>query len=101
MTRYSHSKLILLLTICFLFTIFQSCEKSETQPTDAYSYYPLELGTYQIYQVTETTYSASQTQPLITSYQEKDEVDRVLSNTDNQDVYVIARYKRTSIKTVL
>jgi hypothetical protein len=96
MIIHPRHRLLSFLSVCFLLVVCQACDKSETVPTDAYSYYPLELGTYQIYQVTETTYSASQTKPGITNYQEKDEVARILSNAENQEVYIIARYRRAA-----
>lgn len=79
-----------------LFIIILSCDKSGTEPIDSYQYYPLDLGRYQIYQVQETIYSAGQKNPIITAWQEKDEVDRISATTENAVTYIIARYKRNT-----
>ncbi|CAG5007073.1 hypothetical protein DYBT9275_03958 [Dyadobacter sp. CECT 9275] len=79
-----------------LLTFFQSCENSKTEPLDTYAYYPLEIGRYQIYEVQETVYSSGQKDPVVTTWQEKDEVDRIASSGDNVTTYVVTRYKRNS-----
>ncbi len=86
--------LIKWLPFCLLGAFIQSCDQSETNPVDSYQYYPLELGRYQIYQVQETIYSAGQKNPVVTTWQEKDEVDRISSNADPVISYIIARYRR-------
>jgi hypothetical protein len=73
-----------------------SCNQTNTDPVDVYQYYPLELGRYQIYQVKETVYSAGQKNPVITSWQEKDQVDRISSNSNDVTTYIVARYKRVT-----
>jgi hypothetical protein len=79
-----------------LIFIALSCNNSNTDPIDVYSYFPVEVGRYQIYQVDETVYSASQKDPTVTSWQEKDEVDKILSSDQNTTTYLVARYKRSS-----
>jgi hypothetical protein len=86
--------LIKFLPFFFAIVLVQSCDKAGTDPIDSHEYYPLELGRYQIYQVQETIYSAGQTKPVITTWQEKDEVDRISSTNENVVTYIIARYKR-------
>jgi hypothetical protein len=73
-----------------------SCNQIETDPVDVYQYYPLELGQYQVYQVEETTYSAGQAKPVISSWQEKDQVDRISSTHEHVTAFIIARYRRNT-----
>jgi hypothetical protein len=74
----------------------QSCDKNETDPVDEYQYYPLGLGQYQIYQVEETTYSAGQSKPVVATWQEKDQVDRISSSDENTTAFIVARYRRNT-----
>jgi hypothetical protein len=84
-------RIICLLIIGFL---FQSCNDSTKEPVDAYDYFPLTVGHYMIYDVQETVYSSGQKNPVISAYQEKDEVSRVTSGTDAGETYIVSRSTR-------
>ncbi len=90
----SRNLLLKLLSLSFFILFTLSCDRTDTDPVDAYQYYPLDLGRYQIYQVEETVYSAGQKNPVITSWQEKDEVDRISATKEFETTYIIARYRR-------
>jgi hypothetical protein len=93
--HHSGIKTVLRLASAMLaFILIQSCDKTDTTPTDFNAYLPLSLGSFNVYQVTEKVYTASQKEPATTTWQEKDETDRILSQDANSTVYVIARYKR-------
>lgn len=74
--------------------LFQSCGDSSTDPINTYDYLPLAVGRYQIYQVSEEVYSSGQSKPVIRSWQEKDEVSRVSTNTSGIPTYTVSRYSR-------
>ncbi|MDR6803517.1 hypothetical protein J2Y45_000787 [Dyadobacter sp. BE34] len=74
---------------------FSACDDT-TDPLDPYDYYPLEIGHYIVYDVNQEVYSAGQTAPVVTKWQEKDEVDRVASDSAGIVTYVIARSTRNS-----
>ncbi|WP_025763177.1 hypothetical protein [Dyadobacter tibetensis] len=73
-----------------------SCEKENTAPIDHYAYYPLEIGSSQTYQVDETIYSAGQKDPVIKTWQEKDEVNRITERTEFTTTYIVSRYQRNT-----
>jgi hypothetical protein len=93
--QYVQARAFLFLLSASILTL-QSCDKTETDPVDEYQYYPLSLGQYQIYQVQETTYSAGQPKHVISTWQEKDQVDRISSSSDNVTAFIVARYKRNT-----
>lgn len=83
-----------LLTIISMFS--QSCNNDSTEPVDVYDYFPLEVGRYQIYNVKETIYSAGQKDPVIHSYQEKDEIERMSTDADGISTYIFSRSTRNT-----
>jgi hypothetical protein len=76
--------------------VLQSCDNKNVEVVDPQTYLPLEIGKYQIFEITETVYSPAQPQPIVTTWQEKDVVDRIISEQDHVKTYVINRYKRNS-----
>lgn len=73
-----------------------SCDNSTTQPRDDYAYYPLEVGSYLVYDVRQETYSAGKQEPTVTVWQEKDQViDRINNEDNNTSSFIIARFTRT------
>lgn len=75
---------------------FQSCKNSSTEPTDSYSYLPLSIGRYQIYDVKEEVYSSGQTKPVVKAWQERDEVIRETNNANGIPTFIVARYSRNT-----
>jgi hypothetical protein len=73
-----------------------ACDKDSTEPIDVYNYYPLTIGHYQVYNVTEEVYSSGQKDPVIKKWQEKDEVSRIASDSAGITTFVISRSSRNS-----
>jgi hypothetical protein len=74
----------------------QSCDNKNVEVVDPQTYLPLEVGKYQVYEITETTYSPAQPIPLVNTWQEKDVVDRITNEQEHTKTYVINRYKRNN-----
>lgn len=72
-----------------------SCDPKTTEPVDDYNYFPLEVGRYLIYQVQEEVYSTSQKDPVVKTWQEKDEVIKVETN-ENISTYTLSRSSRNN-----
>lgn len=77
-------------------TLFLSCNNDSAEPVNTYDYFPLVIGNYAIYDVSETTYSSGQTTPVVKSYQEKDEISRVTVNSDGSSTYIVSRSSRNT-----
>ena len=90
-TIWSIIKLLPFLTIILF---FQSCDNSSTEPIDVYDYFPLEVGRYQIYNVKEEVYSAGVKDAVITSYQEKDEIESKTTDEQGISTYIFSRSTR-------
>ncbi|SEJ31862.1 hypothetical protein SAMN05216327_108246 [Dyadobacter sp. SG02] len=75
---------------------FSACDDDNTDPVDPYNYYPLEIGHYVVYDVNQEVYSAGQSAPVITKWQEKDEVDKIVSDSAGIVTYIVARSTRNS-----
>lgn len=73
-----------------------SCDGDDTKPVDPYAYYPLTVGHYVVYDVNQEVYATGQNAPVVTKWQEKDEVDRIASDSAGIVTYVIARSTRSS-----
>jgi hypothetical protein len=70
--------------------LFASCETNNTEPADPYSYYPLKIGSYRIYEVREDVYSAGNQTPVSTLWYEKEEVKRLKKDTAGRKEYIIS-----------
>lgn len=68
-----------------------SCSTPDTNPVDSYSYFPLEIGNYRVYDVTEDVYSAGQKNPVSKAWKEKDEVMREEQSANNSKRYILSR----------
>lgn len=75
---------------------FSACDNDDTDPIDPYAYYPLTIGHYVVYDVSQEVYSAGQSTPVVTKWQEKDEVNRIASDSAGIMTYVVARSTRNS-----
>lgn len=75
----------------FVLPLCQSCSDDNTEPINVYGYFPLEVGTYQIYDVKEEIYSSGQTDPVLRSYQEKDEIERISLDAEGKSTYICSR----------
>ncbi len=82
--------------LALIVTFFAGCDSKSPEPVDEYAYFPLRLNAPRSYQVTQTTYAAGQSEPVITTWQEKDEVIRINTGTDGFPVYVLARSTRST-----
>lgn len=94
MVIYAHYKKVIskvlptasLLLIGFLL----SCHNNETEPVNPYSYFPVALSQYSIYDIAEVTYSAGQKDSIMLSWQEKDEIISVSTSSSGISTYTIS-----------
>ncbi len=77
-------------------TILVSCDGDDTAPFDPYSYYPLTVGHYVVYEVNQEVYSTGQAAPVVTKWQEKDEVEKMISDSAGISTYLISRSTRNT-----
>ena len=82
--------------VAFLLAFCLSCDKDKTEPVNVYNYFPLEIGRYQIYDVKEEIYSSGQKDPVVKSYQEKDEIERTSTNVQGTTTYIFSRSTRNT-----
>jgi hypothetical protein len=72
------------------------CENESKIQISDYSYFPVEVGQYQVYEVTETRYNISD--PNITSkFYIKEQVSEVYVNQLNEKIYKVERLKKQDI----
>lgn len=76
--------------------ILFACDGDDTGPSDPYGYYPTAVGHYIVYQVDQEVYSTGQTQPAVSKWQEKDEIDRIAADSAGIVTYIVARSTRSS-----
>ena len=77
-----------------ILVLIESCNNNSTEPLNVYDYFPLELGRYQIYDVKEEVYSAGSKNPVIRSYQEKDQIERMSTDGQGISTYIFSRSTR-------
>lgn len=85
------TKYIFLFFFGLIFII--GCEDSVESPIDDYSYYPLEVGRFQTYTVSETIYSVS-AQEISKKYFIKERIAEILTDTEIRKVFKLERLKR-------
>lgn len=86
--------------ICCLLTLCFGCQsESELFENQSLKYYPIKIGNFVSYEITETVY-ALQKKPRITSYQIKDRIESVFRQGMNgrPNVYKVNRYQRKNGK---
>lgn len=89
--------LILTVSLGIIMTIIGfSCKNSDKDPVDIYEYYPLTVGSYTIYEVKEEIYSSGQAGPVKKTWQEKDEIEKVVSNAEGISTYTFSRSTRNT-----
>jgi hypothetical protein len=77
----------------FFLILFISCEKDANLHISDYQYFPLSVGQYQIYEVTEALYSISN-EPIHSKYFLKEQISESYENPASEKVYKIERLKR-------
>ena len=85
-----------LLPLLVLLVLAESCSNDSTDPVNVYDYFPLELGRYQIYDVKEEVYAAGNKNPVIRTYQEKDEIERMSTDAQGISTYIFSRSSRNT-----
>ncbi len=76
-----------------------SCKDSSAPPPqDEYAYMPLEVGNYIIYDVKEEAYSADREQPVLSSWQEKYQIESFSISDKEVSEFILVTYKRLSNK---
>lgn len=88
--------LIKLLPVLIILMVSQSCNNDSAAPVNVYDYFPLEVGRYQIYDVKEEIYSSGQKEPVVRSYQEKDEIERMSTDAEGISTYIFSRSTRNA-----
>jgi len=88
--------IIRLLPALVLLVLTESCNNESTEPVNVYAYFPLELGRFQIYDVREEVYSSGNKNPVIRTYQEKDEIERMSTNAQGIVTYIFSRSSRNT-----
>ncbi|GLU55845.1 hypothetical protein [Dyadobacter frigoris] len=101
MTIYSHwlktiNTKILPIVLLLIINTLQSCHNDKTEPINPYNYYPLKIGQFSIYEITEVVYSAGQKDPVISNWQEKDEINSVSTNSVGIPIYLISTSRRNN-----
>ncbi|MEO6284788.1 MAG: hypothetical protein ABIN80_30850 [Dyadobacter sp.] len=92
-----HKALIPMLSLVTIMTVVNfSCENKDNDPVDIYEYYPLTVGSYTVYEVKEEIYSTGQAAPVKKTWQEKDEIEKVVSNAEGIPTYTFSRSTRNS-----
>ncbi|QHT71417.1 hypothetical protein GXP67_34550 [Rhodocytophaga rosea] len=84
------------LTFIFLVACFASCESRKVEPDPSrlgYDYFPLETGSYAIYDVHETYYALT-ANPITRIYQVKDEVTESFTDLAGETAFKVLRYSR-------
>lgn len=84
------------ITILAIASIAISACDDAAEPVDPYQYYPLAIGHYVVYDVNQEVYSTGQAAPVVTKWQERDEVDRIASDSAGIVTYIIARSTRNT-----
>jgi hypothetical protein len=72
----------------------QACKTTSPDPITPYDYFPLEIGRYRIFEVTEKVYSAGTAKPVVKAWQERDEITSVNEDTTGAKIFIISRYIR-------
>jgi hypothetical protein len=88
------TKSVLFLLITYLTGI--SCKDSSDPSPDVYAYLPLQVGSYITYDVKEEIYSADQEEPMVSSWQQKNQVESLHATGDDVSEFIVATYKRIS-----
>jgi hypothetical protein len=84
-----------LVYLSFLLSIF-SCSTSTVEPDAArlgYDYFPLEAGSFAVYEVEETVYSLTSA-PVSKTFQVKEAVVEEFTDLSNEKAYKLMRYNR-------
>lgn len=83
-------------SICCLLSVavISGCNSPEKIPANPYDYFPLELGQYQIYQVSEEVYSSGQKNPIKKKWYEKDEITRLSEDSEGNNSFIVSRSVR-------
>lgn len=84
-------------TLLFVLGVFMTlgCEVPDQPLLNDYAYFPLELGRFQTYTVSESNYSVS-SQEIIKKYELKERISEVLVDTETRKVFKLERLKRAN-----
>lgn len=94
--RPQNSAFLLLVLLVTAAITIQSCGDSSTDPVDTYAYVPLDIGQYQIYEIKQETYISGQKTPVITTWQEKDEVRQSSTDVNGIPTFIVSRSRRNT-----
>ncbi|WP_221394032.1 hypothetical protein [Dyadobacter sp. NIV53] len=82
--------------VIFILLAFQSCHSPDTEPVNPYDYFPLEVGSFQVYSVTEEVYSAGQKAPTVKMWYEKNEIIRMNKDSDVGSTFTVSHSVRNN-----
>ncbi len=82
--------------VCVLLAaiVISGCDRGDKDPATDYDYFPLRLNHPLVYQLTETRYSAGNSEPVVSVWFEKDEAIRRTESLDGFPVFIFARSRR-------
>lgn len=82
--------------VCLLLAaiLTSGCDRGDKNPVSDYDYFPLRLNHPLVYQLTETRYSAGNSEPAVSTWFEKDEAIRRTESLDGFPVFIFARSRR-------
>ncbi len=83
--------------VCLLLVliVISACDSGDKDPANDYDYFPLRLGSPLVYQLTETRYTAGNSEPAVSTWFEKDEAIRRTESLDGFPVFIFARSRRS------
>jgi hypothetical protein len=82
----------------FLLMVFalQSCGDDNVDPIHSYDYYPVKVGQFSIFEINQVIYSLGQKDSVVTKWQEKDEVTKLLKIDGDVSTFILSRFTRNS-----
>lgn len=82
----------------FLLMVFalQSCGDDNVDPIYSYDYYPVKIGQFSIFEINQVVYSLGQKDSIVTKWQEKDEVTKLLKIDGDVSTFILSRFTRNS-----
>lgn len=89
-------KRLKLLISFFGISLFIRCEKDIDMPISDYQYFPITIGQYQIYEVTESLYNISN-EPVYLKYFLKERISESYENPASEKIYKIERFKKQTM----
>ena len=98
MDMHSRARVQRVAIIIGLFTAIVSCVGDVSAISNSRDFFPLTVGRYIIYRVSQEVYATAQQTPSISNWEEKDEISRLVSDSAGIATYLVIRSSRTTSK---